>query len=84
MSYLPGLEQPGDWNSGVGGGVVYRTSSLKIMLGYAYGVNAIRTHGRGADSLGMCMQLDLKQARETLSKSGEPGLWRGLPLIFTR
>ena len=84
VSYLPGLEQPGDWNSGVGGGVVYRTSSLKIMLGYAYGVNAIRTHGRGADSLGMCMQLDLKQARETLSKSGEPGLWRGLPLIFTR
>jgi hypothetical protein len=84
VSYLPGLEQPGDWNNGVGGGVLYRTSSVKIMLGYAYGVNAIRTHGRGADSLGFWMQLDLKQARETLSKSGQPGLWRGLPLIFTR
>jgi hypothetical protein len=84
VSYLPGLDQPGDWNSGVGGGVVYRTSSVKIMLGYNYGVNAIRTHGRGADSLGLCMQFDLKQARETLSNSGRPGLWRGLPLIFTR
>jgi hypothetical protein len=84
VSYLPGLDQPGHWNNGVGGGLLYRTSSVKIMLGYAYGVNAIRTHGRGADSLGFWMQLDLKQARETLSKSGQPGLWRGLPLIFTR
>jgi len=83
-SYLPGLEQPGVWNSGVGGGLVYKTSSVKIMLGYAYGVDAIRTHGRGADSLGLSMQFDLKKARETLSNSGQPGLWRGLPLLFTR
>ena len=34
----------------------------EIMLGYACGVNAIRTHGRGADSLGLWMELDLKQA----------------------
>jgi len=84
VSYLPGLEQPGDWHNGVGGGLLYRTSSLKIMLGYAYGINAIRTHGRGADSLGLAMELDLKQARKMLSNSGNPSLWRGLPSIFTR
>ncbi len=84
VSYLPGLEQPGDWHNGVGGGLLYRTSTVKIMLGYAHGVNAIRTHGRGADSLGLWMQLDLKQARQTLFKETEPGLWRGLPLIFTQ
>ena len=84
VSYLPGLEQPGDWHNGVDAGVLYRTSSVRIMLGYGYGVEAIRTHGRGADSLVMCMELDLKKARETLSNSGQPGLWRNVPLIFTR
>jgi hypothetical protein len=84
VSYLPGTEQPGDWHNGVGAGVLYRTASLKLMLGYAYGVEAIRSHGRGADSLGFWMELDLKKARETLAEQGEHNLWRGLPLILTK
>jgi hypothetical protein len=83
VGYLPGLEQPGAWNNGVGGGLLYRTSAVKIMLGYGYGIDAIRSHGRGADSIGFWMQFDLKQARQVLSEQGEHSLWRGLPVLFT-
>jgi hypothetical protein len=82
VSYLPGLDQPGDWNNGLGAGLLYRTDSVKFMLGYGYGVNAIRSHGRGANSIGFWMEFDLKHARETLSHSGQPGLWHSLPLLF--
>jgi len=39
----------GNWLNGVGGGILYRAPSdrFKIMLDYAYGVDAIRSHGRG-------------------------------------
>jgi len=84
LDYLPGLEQPGSWHKGVGGGLLYRSASVKIMLGYEYGVDAIRTHGRGANSLGIWMQFDLKNAREALFNPARPGLWRGLPEIFSR
>src|SRR3974390_2735447 len=81
VDYLEGLEQPGNWNSGVGGGLLYTTSSVKVMAGYAYGVDAIRSHGRGANSIGIWMQLDLEQAKGYF-KSTEPGLWRGFQKMF--
>lgn len=84
VNYLPGLEQPGHWNSGVGGGLLYRSSSVKVMLGYARGIDAIRTHGRGSDSIGIWLQFDLKEARETIFTPTQPGLWRGLPELFSR
>jgi hypothetical protein len=58
-----GEEQPGNWLSGVGGGIFYRAPSdrFKIMLDYAYGVDAIRSHGRGANSVGLLMQWDLEK-----------------------
>jgi hypothetical protein len=34
------------------------------MVDYGYGVNAIRSHGRGAQSIGLLLQLDLGQARK--------------------
>ena len=82
VDYLPGLEQPGNWHTGAGGGILYRSSSWKIMLGYAYGVDAIRSDGRGAHSVGVLMQLDWEQARETLFDPAQPGMWRGLQQIF--
>ena len=82
VDYLPGLEQPGDWHSGVGAGLLYQSTSLKVMLGYAYGVDAIRSGGRGAHSVGVLMQFDLGHARQALLNPDEPGRWRGFQKIL--
>ena len=42
------------------------------MLGYGYGVDAIRSHGRGAQSVGLLLQFDLGQAREALLNPDSP------------
>ena len=78
------MEEPGQWRSGVGGGLLYRTSSIKFMAGYGYGIDAIRSHGRGANSIGVWIQFDLERAKGTLFKPTQPGLWRGLEEIFSR
>jgi hypothetical protein len=83
VDYLPGLEQPGTWHSGVGGGILYKTSSVKIMLGYAYGVDAIRSNGRGAHSLGLLFQLDLERAKDVMYNPSDPGVWRGIQRVFS-
>ena len=82
VDYLRGLEQPGHWHSGVGAGILFQSSSLKVMLGYAYGVNAIRTDGRGAHSIGILMQLNLENARQALFSPERPGRWRGFQRVF--
>jgi hypothetical protein len=42
----------------VGGGLSYRASSeaWQILLDYGYGFNAIRSHGSGAQSIGLLIQ----------------------------
>jgi hypothetical protein len=82
VDYLPGLEQPGHWNTGLGGGVFYNTPSWKILVGYGYGVDAIRSDGRGAHTIGILLQLDLGKAKEGLLDSEEPSRWRGLQELF--
>ena len=82
VDYLPGLEQPGDWHTGVGGGIVYRSPSWKVMLGYAYGVDAIRSGERGAHSIGVLLQLDLEKAKEAWIKPEPAGRWRGVQRIL--
>lgn len=82
VNYLSGLEQPGQWHTGVGAGILYKTKSVKVMVGYAYGVDAIRSSGRGAHSVGFLMQLDWAQTREILSSPQSPTRWRGLQRIF--
>jgi len=77
VDYLDGLEQPGHWHTGVGAGVLYVSSSWKIMVAYGYGVDALRSHGRGAHSIGVLVQLDLARVREARFKSEQPGRWRG-------
>jgi len=77
VDYLPGLEQPGNWLSGVGGGVLYHSSNFKAMLGYAYGFDAIRTHGRGANSVGILVQFDLGHAKQELLNPSDLSRWRG-------
>jgi hypothetical protein len=81
VDYLDGLSQPGFWNSGVGGGILYKSSSLKMMVGYQYGIDAIRSHGRGANSVGVWFQFDLEHAKGYFKES-EPGDWRGFQRMF--
>ena len=82
VDYLPGLEQPGHWNSGVGAGVFYTSPTWRVMVGYGYGIDAIRSDGRGAHSIGFLLQFDLTPAKEAFFKPTEPGLWQGLQSVF--
>ena len=82
VSYLPGTEQPGHWHSGVGGGILYKSPSWKIMVGYGYGFDAIRSHGRGAQSIGVLLQFDIGQVRETFLNPEQPNRWRGFPQLL--
>jgi hypothetical protein len=84
VDYLPGEEQPGNWLNGVGGGLMYHSPSnrWKIMLDYGYGIDAIRSHGRGANSIGLLVQLDLGHKRSSNFNAAQPGQWRGWQRIF--
>ncbi len=79
VDYLPEEEQPGNWLSGVGGGILYRAPSdrFKIMATYAYGVDAIRSHGRGAQSIGLLLQWDLRPTHGEGFHPAHPNHWRG-------
>jgi hypothetical protein len=81
VDYLPRFEQPGHWNSGVGGGVFYTTPSWRVMIGYGYGINAIRSGGRGANSIGILLQLDWAHAKQVFY-SQQPEQFRGLQRIL--
>ena len=52
------------------------------MVGYGYGIDAIRSDGRGAHSIGFLLQFDLTPAKEAFFKPTEPGLWQGLQSVF--
>ncbi|MDE3065930.1 MAG: hypothetical protein KGJ60_00115 [Verrucomicrobiota bacterium] len=84
VDYLPGESQPGNWLNGVGGGILFRSPSnrLKVMLDYAYGIDAIRSHGRGANTVGLLLQLDLGQLRSATFNPVRPNRWRGWRWLF--
>jgi len=85
VNYISGLSQPGHWHSGVGGGFRYRSPSnaWQLVLGYAYGIDAIRSSGRGAHSVGFLLQFDLERAHVALFEPGDyPIRSRGLQRIF--
>ena len=85
FDYLPGSDQPGAWVSGVGAGIMYRspTDQFKIIASYAYGIDAARTHGRGANSVGILLQVDLDKATAGFN-STTLGNWRGSTRVFSR
>jgi hypothetical protein len=74
VEYIPGLEQPGDWHSGIGGGVGYRSPNKiwQVSAGYAYGLDALRSGGRGAQSIGILIQFDLEAKRHLASQNFDP------------
>ena len=76
VDYLPGLEQTGRWHSGVGGALVYESlnRNWKIGIGYSYGIDAIRTDGRGAHSAGLLLQYNFGDRKKTAQEIYEPGI----------
>jgi len=84
VDYLPGEKQPGNWLNGVGGGIYYRspTDRFKIVLDYAYGIDAIRSHGRGANTVGILMQWDLGKTHLEKFNPAQPNRWRGWQWLF--
>lgn len=76
VDYLHGETQPGNWLSGVGGGILYHSASgrWKVMLNYGYGIDAIRSDGRGAHSLGLLIQFDFHKAGREFNPA-HPSLW---------
>ena len=84
VNYLPGEEQPGHWLSGVGGGILYHSPAnhVKVVLGYAYGIDAIRNNGRGANSIGLLMQFDLGRKPGERFNPTQPGFQRGWQWLF--
>ncbi len=85
VDYLHGLEQPGRWNSGVGGGLLFRSPSESwlVGVGYGYGFNAIRKGERGAQSLLFLLQFDWGRTRQRLYNPDDGiGRTRGLDTIL--
>jgi len=84
VDYLPGEAQPGNWLNGVGGGILYRSADdrFKAMFTCGYGVDAIRSGGRGAESIGLLMQWDLGKARGEKFNPAQPNRWRGWQWLF--
>lgn len=88
VDYLKGFEQPGHWNSGVGGGLGYqpRSKNWQIIAGYAYGIDAIRSHGAGSHVIGVLCQIDLSAttASDGSRAHMNPNKFRGLNWILGR
>jgi len=84
VDYLGGESQPGNWLSGVGTGIQYRTPDdrFKVMLTYGYGIDAVRSGGRGGHSVGLLLQLDLGKLHSKQFNPTQPGHWRGWQLLF--
>lgn len=90
VDYLPGLQQPGHWHSGLGGGIAYESPNRTWMaiLGYGYGFDAIRGDDRGAQSVGLYLQFDLEAFYGHPTGGQEPGLnptkFRGFDWLLGR
>jgi hypothetical protein len=81
IDYLPGTGQgqPGNWDSGVGAGIMYRSPSdkLKCIWPTPMAWMRMRASGRGANSICFLLQVDLGRFRSSNFKGTEPGRWQG-------
>lgn len=87
VDYAPGVQQPGHWHSGLGGGLVYLPPSKawQVIVGYGYGIDAIRHDDRGAHSISILVQFDFRKARTALlDPSEQPPRARGLHEVLRR
>jgi hypothetical protein len=75
MRQLRETREGGNWHSGVGGGLVYRTESdmWKVGLTYGYGIDAVRDGRHGAHVAGMFVQFDFEQYLN--KRRSKPWFW---------
>lgn len=80
VDYLSGMQQPGHYHAGLGGGLYYQSPSGAWHLGaaYAHGFTAIRTDRRGGHSVILMVQYDL----DALFREGGRPFWE--PVLGTR
>ena len=86
IGYYSDTQQPGNWVSGIGGGILYRAPSdkFKCVISYGYGIDAIRSDGRGAHSINFLVQFDLDRPHNRQFDSPQPGHWRGWNWLLGR
>jgi hypothetical protein len=62
MDYAPGMSQPSHFNSGAGIGLSYqsRSGAWRAMASYGWGFEAIRSDGRGGQSIGVSLEINLE------------------------
>jgi hypothetical protein len=86
VDYLAGLEQPGQWNSGLGGGLTFRSPSGSWLttLVYAHGFDAIRHEERGANAIGLLFQYDFEAKSKWIDYGISPYRSRGIERLFRR
>jgi hypothetical protein len=88
VNFLAGLEQADSWHSGAGLGVGYKAAQdvWQVVLAYAYGFNALRSDGRGGQSVVLLFQFDFEARRRaaypSLAPVLEPERSRGLERFF--
>jgi hypothetical protein len=65
VDYVDDLEQPGHSNSGVGGGIGYtaKTRRWRALVTGAYGIDAIRSDGRGGYNMAMMFQYNFGKTK---------------------
>jgi hypothetical protein len=75
IDYLEPLAQPGHWHSGVGGGITYISpaGAWLATLIFSHGFDAMRSHGRGANQIGLLLQYDFEAKRRGKSRWFVPG-----------
>jgi len=58
VDYVDGLEQSGNWNSGVTGGLIFKSKNrrLQTVAAFGYGIDAIRSDGRGGYGVSFMLQ----------------------------
>src|SRR3954465_10840501 len=73
VDYPSGLSQPGHWHSGVGTGIGFRSpgGASHVILSYGYGIDAIRSHGRGGHSIGVLFQFDFEKTNYHVYEPGD-------------
>lgn len=75
VDYLDGLEQPGGWHSGAGGGLTFisPTGAWIVTALYAHGFNALRKdEERGANQIGLIFQWDMEAKKRGKSRFFTP------------
>jgi hypothetical protein len=89
VNYLAGLEQADRWLSGIGAGVGYKAAHdvWQVVLAYAYGFNALRSEGKGGQSVVLLFQFDFEARRRaaaypSLDPVLDPERSRGLERIL--